>query len=216
MLATVLLTPTLLPLTVAETIVGVYVFSRHGDRTAKSTPPTVLTDLGYSEVFTSGTWFRNRYIASNASSQIAGIASDLVSLDQLAISAPFDNVLMPSATGFMQGMYPPAGSQQGSTSLRNGSTVQSPLNGYQIIPIEQTTSGTGSESSAWLQGSSNCANALKSSNNYFASDEFNSLLQSTQGFYNGLAPMINGTFTLAQTSFKNAYTSTCASRLSNV
>jgi hypothetical protein len=34
----------------AETVIGAYIFSRHGDRTAKSTPPTVLTDLGYQEV----------------------------------------------------------------------------------------------------------------------------------------------------------------------
>ena len=34
----------------AETVLGAYIFSRHGDRTAKSTPPAVLTDLGYQEV----------------------------------------------------------------------------------------------------------------------------------------------------------------------
>lgn len=209
MWGTALLLAHLLHLTRGETVLGVYIFSRHGDRTAKSTPPTVLTDLGYREVFTSGTWFRNQYIASNASSQIAGIESDLVNLAQLAVSAPLDTVLMPSATGFMQGLYPPVGSQQGSNMLRNGSTVQTPLDGYQIVPIQQTTSGTGSETSAWLQGSTNCANALKSSNSYFTSDEFNAFLQSTQEFYNGLGPMINGTFNLSTTSFKNAYTSTC-------
>jgi hypothetical protein len=36
----------------AETVLGVYIFSRHGDRTAKSTPPTSLTDLGFQEVCT--------------------------------------------------------------------------------------------------------------------------------------------------------------------
>ena len=36
----------------AETVIGAYIFSRHGDRNAKSTPPTVLTDLGYQEVST--------------------------------------------------------------------------------------------------------------------------------------------------------------------
>lgn len=89
--------------TQAETILGVYIFSRHGDRTAKATPPSNLTDLGYQEVFTSGTYFRNRYVASNATSQIAGISSDIVALSQIAVSAPEDNVLMSSATGFTQG-----------------------------------------------------------------------------------------------------------------
>jgi hypothetical protein len=44
---------------VQETVLGIYIFSRHGDRTAKATPPANLTDLGYEEVFTSGTYFRN-------------------------------------------------------------------------------------------------------------------------------------------------------------
>lgn len=193
---------------VAETVLGVYIFSRHGDRTAKETPPTALTDLGYSEIFTSGSWFRSQYIANNATSQIAGIEPNVVKLSQLAVSAPLDNVLMNSATGFVQGLYPPVGSSLGSEQLRNGSTVQSPLNGYQIIPIAETTNSAGSESSVWLQGAGNCLNAETSSNEYFSSDEFSALLQSTQYFYDGLEPMINQTFTAAQTSFKNAYTST--------
>ena len=44
---------------VQEAVLGIYIFSRHGDRTAKATPPANLTDLGYEEVFTSGTYFRN-------------------------------------------------------------------------------------------------------------------------------------------------------------
>jgi hypothetical protein len=50
--------------TAQETVLGVYVFSRHGDRTAKATLPASLTDLGYEEVFTGRTYFRNRYVAS--------------------------------------------------------------------------------------------------------------------------------------------------------
>ncbi|KAL8712770.1 MAG: hypothetical protein Q9220_002978 [cf. Caloplaca sp. 1 TL-2023] len=80
MFSFLLLTTLILPLTAnaAETVLGVYIFSRHGDRTAKSTPPANLTDLGYSQIFTSGTYFRNRYIASNATSRILGVNSDIV------------------------------------------------------------------------------------------------------------------------------------------
>lgn len=205
MLSKLLLLASLLSSSQAETVLGVYIFHRHGDRTAKSTPPANLTSLGYEEVFTSGTYFRNRYITSDASSRIAGINSDVVKLSQLNVSAPLDNVLMSSAVGFTQALYPPT--DQTSQTLRNGSTVSAPLNGYQIVPIQQTTSGTGSEDSAWLQGSSNCANALTSSNEYFSTNAFTSLLQSTQAFYEQVAPMINQTFTKPQISFKNAYTS---------
>ena len=52
---TCVLTALAAQLTIAqETVLGVYIFSRHGDRTAKSTPPANLTDLGYEEVYTSG------------------------------------------------------------------------------------------------------------------------------------------------------------------
>ena len=201
-----------LPLThAAETILGLYIFSRHGDRTSKSTPPATLTDLGYQQVFSSGTYYRNRYISSSATSRINGINPDMVKLSQLGISAPLDNVLMSSATAFTQGLYPPFDGTNSTQKLRNGTETQAPLGGYQIVPIQQTTSGTGSEDAAWLQGASNCANALVSSNNYFVSDEYKALQDSTKEFYNGVAPMANNTFNNSQVSFKNAYPGTLSS-----
>ena len=191
----------------AETILGVYIFSRHGDRTAKSTPPANLTDLGYNEIFTSGTYFRDRYVSSSASSRIAGLNTDIVKLSQISASAPLDNVLMSSAQGFLQGLYPPVGPQLGQEKLRNNTVVQAPLNGYQLIPIQTVTSGTGSEDSAWLQGSGNCAKAIVSSNNYYVSAEYMSLANSTTGFYNSIAPTVNATFAPSDINFKNAYTS---------
>ena len=202
-----LLSLTLLPSlsTAAETVLGLYIFSRHGDRTSKSTPPTVLTELGYSEIFSSGTWFRDQYIANGSTSQIHGIEPDIVKQSQIAASAPLDDVLMPSCLGFLQGLYPPVGPTLGQQTLRNGTVVQVPLNGYQIIPVGTVTSGTGSEDSAWLQGSGNCANAIVSSNNYFASPEYTMLENSTMGFYTSLQPVVNSTIPANQTNFKNAY-----------
>ncbi|KAL1964371.1 hypothetical protein VTN77DRAFT_7056 [Rasamsonia byssochlamydoides] len=188
----------------AETVLGVYIFHRHGDRTSKSTPPTVLTDLGYSEVFARGSYYHSRYIASGSPSQIAGIQEDIVELSQLSVSSPSDNVLQNSATGWLQGLYPPVGSSANQT-LRNGSTVDAPLNGYQLIPVSVLSSGSGSENSAWLQGSTGCLKAELSSNEYFSSDSYNSLLASTADFYKSLASMINSTFTPSQMNFKNAY-----------
>ena len=196
----------LLPFTAqAQTILGVYMFHRHGDRTSKATPPTDLTDLGYQEVLTSGQYYRNRYVASNAPLQIAGISTDQVKLSQLSISAPADNVLMSSAMGFSQALYPPVSGT--SQTLANGSVIQAPMNGYQLIPIATVSGGAGSESSGWLQGSSDCANAEVSSNDYFYSEEFQSLYQSTMDFYQRLDPVINSTINATSTTYKNAYTS---------
>ncbi|KAL6720331.1 hypothetical protein ACLMJK_002252 [Lecanora helva] len=196
----------LLPLTSsAETILGLYIFSRHGDRTSKSAPSTVLTDLGYSQVFTSGSYFRDTYVANGSASQIHNIADSVVKQSQIAASAPLDNVLFPSAMGFLQGLYPPVGSTLGGQKLRNGTTVETPLNGFQLIPVGTVTSGTGSEDQAWLQGSSNCAKAVVSSNQYFMSDEYKQLENSTIEFYQSLTPLLNSTFSPDQLSFKNAY-----------
>lgn len=191
----------------AETVLGVYMFHRHGDRTPKALAPANLTDLGYSQVYTSGDYYRNRYIDSEASSKILGINSDIVKQAQIAASAPSDTVLQNSATGFLQGLYPPVGSALGTQTLRNGSNVTSPLNGYQLVPLALTSSGSGSEDNGWLQSASGCANAVSSSNEYFNSPEYTDLLASTQDFYKNLTPVINGTFSSSQISFKNAYTS---------
>ena len=197
------LTILLLPLTqAADTVLGIYIFSRHGDRTSKAWPPTSLTPLGYREIFTSGSRFRETYI--NGTSPIANIAPNTVKLSQISASAPLDNVLMPSAQGFLQGLYPPVGgsSQQ---KLANGTVVDAPLDGYQLIPV--ATAGTGSEDDVWLQGSSNCANAVISSNAYYASAEYVGLLNSTRDFYTGLLPVINSTYDAGKASFANAYPS---------
>lgn len=206
-----LLLSAFLGLTVAqtETVLGIYVLHRHGDRTTKAYPPTVLTDLGYAQVASSGNYYRNRYISSNATSKIYGVSSDLVQNSQLNIQAPYDTVLNPSAQGFLQALYPPVGETLGSQKLANGTTVQTPLNGFQLIPINQVSAvvASASENTEWLQGASGCENAIVSSNNYFLSDEYLTLLNSTHGFYQGLLPVVNSTFTAAQDNFKNAYAS---------
>ncbi|KAL9614929.1 MAG: hypothetical protein Q9167_000571 [Letrouitia subvulpina] len=190
----------------ADTVLGVYIFSRHGDRTAKSTPPTNLTDLGYRQVYTSGSYFRDRYVSSNASSRIQGINPDVVRQSQIAVSAPQDTVLMNSAQGFLQGLYPPVGDRLGSEELRNRTVVQAPMNGYQLIPVQMVASGTGSEDSAWLQGASNCAQAAVSSDEYYDSADYTDLLASTGDFYKSLTPLVNATFRDDAISYKNAYT----------
>ncbi len=200
----------LLSLTQAqETVLGVYIFHRHGDRTSKSTPPTSLTDLGYQQVWQSGNFYRNRYIDANSSSPIFGIASDIVKTSQLSVEAPVDVVLQNSAAGFLQGLYPPVGATLGTQALANGSSVAAPLNGFQLIPVNavaSASSGANSENSGWLQGQSGCNNAIVSSNNYFFSDEYLKKLNSTKAFYSNILPVINRTFTAATDTFKNAYT----------
>lgn len=194
----------------AETVLGVYIFHRHGDRTPKAYTPANLTDLGAQQVYTSGDYYRSRYVSSSASSKIYGLNTDIVKNSQLAVSSPADTVLQNSATGFLQGLYPPTGATVGAQTLANGSTVQAPLNGYQYIPVALSSSGSGSEDNTWLQDATGCANAQTSSNRYFDSQQYKNTLNSTAGFYQEWVPVVNGTFAQSYVTFKNAYSSKSA------
>lgn len=167
-----------------------------------------LTSLGYDQVYASGQYFKSRYLSDTSSKKIYGINQDLVKLSQLSVEAPVDNVLQNSATGWLQGLYPPVSTVQ---TLADGTNSTSPLNGYQLIPVNavasaSTTSSSSTENSAWLQGSSGCTNAVTSSNNYFISTDYLNTLSSTRDFYTSLLPSINSTFTSATNTYKNAYT----------
>ena len=190
-----------------ETVLGVYMFHRHGDRTAKITAPSNLTDLGYLQVYTSGEYYRDRYIVTDAPYRISGINTDLVLQTQIQASAPIDTVLQNSATGFLQALYPPVGSGLDTETLRNGTTITSPMQGYQLIPLGVAESGSGSEDSTWLQGTTDCAKAEISSNDYFVSNEYNHMLHSTQDFYQRLVPVLVGEFNSTTATFENAYES---------
>lgn len=195
----------LVDLASAERVLGSYIFQRHGDRTPKSLPPTQLTDLGYSQGYMTGDFFRDRYISSNSADHIEGISPDFVHLSQVTASAPQDNVIENSGQAFLQGLYPPVGPAARET-LRNGTTILAPMSGYQLIPMSEVKSGSGSEDSAWLQSTSSCNNAKVSSNNYFYSTTYQQLLSSTGQLYQSLAPLASGVFSSSQMSFKNAFT----------
>jgi hypothetical protein len=199
-----LLAASLSSVTEAERVLGAYIFARHGDRTPKVFGSTTLTDLGYREVFDTGSYYHNRYISANSSKQIEGISADVVNPKQISATAPAENVLQNSALGFLQGVYPPVG-KVASQTLANGSSVEAPLGGYQLILLSEATTSKDAEDSTWLQGSSGCQKATVSSNNYFTSDMYTKLLSSTKDFYKSLEPMLSGAFASSDMTFKNAY-----------
>jgi hypothetical protein len=183
-----------------ETVLGAYIFHRHGDRTPKALAPTNLTALGYEQVYTSGEYYRSRYLSG--SSKIRGINEDQVKLSQIAVTAPVDNVLQNSAMGFLQALYPPVQTVQ---TLANGQDVQAPMDGYQLIPVNTVETGAGSEDAGWLQDASSCAAAKTSSNSYFLSKEYKDISSSTKDFYASLVPAINNVISADQVTFKNGY-----------
>ncbi|KAI1499640.1 histidine acid phosphatase-like protein [Biscogniauxia marginata] len=190
-----------------ETVLGIYIFSRHGDRTPKSLAPANLTSLGADEVFDAGTYYRNRYVASDASSPIFGLSHDIAVAHQMTVTSPVDTVLQNSAQAFMQGLYPPVGTLS-TQELASDTSVEAPFGGYQYIPINAVStasSNANSENNEWLQGGSGCGNAMISSNNYFISSEYAATYDETESFFSGLLPVINSTFDADEANFKNAY-----------
>ncbi|KAH7269838.1 histidine phosphatase superfamily [Fusarium redolens] len=193
-------------LSAAEDVLGLYIFHRHGDRTAKAWKPVNFTALGADEVHSSGSWYRDTYVSKDASRKITGLSPESAVLSQLDVTSPVDAVLQNSALVFLQGLYPPT--KQFET-LANGSKVEAPLSGYQYIPIasvETAASDKNSENSAWLQGNSGCTNAEASSNDYFSSPEYAGVYKGSESFYQGLLPVINGTYGKDEANFQNAYT----------
>lgn len=195
-------------LALAEDVLGLYIFHRHGDRTAKAWKPVNFTALGADEVHSSGAWYRDTYVSDDAPRKISGLSPESAVLSQLEVTSPVDAVLQNSALVFLQGLYPPTKQVE---LLANGSKVEAPLSGYQYIPIsslETAASDKHSESSAWLQGNSGCTNAEASSNAYFSSSQYTQTYKDTEDFYQSLLPVIEKTYGKDEANFKNAYAST--------
>jgi hypothetical protein len=190
-----------------ERVLGVYVFHRHGDRTAKAWTPVNLTALGADQAYSSGAFYRKRYVQSDASVRISGVSSDNPALSQLAVTAPLDTVLHNSAVSFLQGMYPPTGQ---SETLANGTKVEAPLGGYQFIPvnaISDAATANKAENQGWLQGGSGCDKAVQSSNSYLSSPDYQKTYAESLDLYQSILPVINTTYNKDAASFKNGYTS---------
>ncbi|KAH9205988.1 histidine phosphatase superfamily [Leptodontidium sp. 2 PMI_412] len=169
---------------VAETIHGVTIFSRHGDRTSKHYSGYSLTPLGFTENFEVGSDYRDIYIASGAPKQILGISASKYVPSQVFASAPDQQVLLNTATAFLQGLYPPLepiNATLAVQSLNNGTSYTNPLNGYQYVVLH------GEESTApdtiWIKGDEGCPSATKFQGTFEDSAEFASLNESTRPFY---------------------------------
>ncbi|RDA85620.1 hypothetical protein CP532_3531 [Ophiocordyceps camponoti-leonardi (nom. inval.)] len=188
-----------------ERVLGVYIFHRHGDRSAKAWKPVNLTALGAVQVHSSGLFYRDRYVGADAPRRLPGLSSDEVVASQVSITSPRDPVLQASALTFGQGLYPP---REGDVErLANGSRVVAPLGGYQYLPVDPSAAKTGDrpEDSAWLQGGTGCVNAEVSSNRYLASAEYHDDYDRSLDFYRSLLPVIKGTYGEDEANFKNGY-----------
>ncbi|OLN87459.1 Prostatic acid phosphatase [Colletotrichum chlorophyti] len=193
---------------VAETVHGVVVFSRHGDRTTKHYGAQSLTSLGAQQCFQVGGDYRSRYLESDSPHRILNISEDKYVRSQIYASAPDQAILLNTATAFLQGLYPPLAdldAQVASTTLNNGSTSTSPLNGYQYVLLHGEASN--SPDTIWIKGDDGCPAKAVAYKSFEASDEFRSRVAETKDFYAGFYDVLESVYDYKpeNMTYENAY-----------
>ncbi|KAJ6263354.1 hypothetical protein Dda_1917 [Drechslerella dactyloides] len=182
-----------------ETILGLTVFSRHGDRTSKHYSGYSLTNLGFQQNFQTGSFYRDLYLASGSSKQILGISEDKYVTSQIWASAPDQTVLANTATAFLQGLYPPLDQldpQIATNTLNNGTKYTNPLNGYQYVQLHGP--GTESPNTIWIKGDDGCPVATAAAASFETSEEFITRDAATKSFYQQFWPQISDVFDYEQ------------------
>ncbi|KEY74586.1 hypothetical protein S7711_05018 [Stachybotrys chartarum IBT 7711] len=195
------------PSVVAETILGVTVFSRHGDRTSKHYPGYGLTTLGFQQNYRVGADYQALYLAGDSPKRILGISEDVYVPSQIYASAPDQKVLLNTATAFLQGLYPPLGGDDEAAvqTLNNGSDYAAPLDGYQYVVLHGENDD--SPDSIWIKGDDMCPAASTAQQSYAQSDEYARTLEATRGFYAGFWNSLRDVYDFQpeDLSYANAY-----------
>lgn len=201
---------------VKQQVLSTFIYTRYGDRTpfVLPTSPT-LTPLGAQQLFDAGDKIRQRYVTPPDSSAtepttIYGISPYQLVYNQLTVLSTDEQYVFASAQAFLQGLYPPLQTASnytyiaGQSTLSNGSNLVAPLDGYQYPQIISLSSND--LNSIWVNGMDNCPSYGASTNDYYDTDDFERIQNSTQGFYASLQPnFLNGVFSNASVGYFDAY-----------
>ncbi|KAH9865815.1 hypothetical protein J1614_009402 [Plenodomus biglobosus] len=157
-----------------------FAFIRTGERTPLLRPGIpILSTVGANTMLTLGQNFRTRYIAGSSPSglgieHITGLAPYILDNEQISIQTSDSQYIVAAAQAFMQGLYPPRATGNGSGPatglLADGTTVDYPLEGYQYPSIQ--THGLDDPGSIYVSGSWNCPVAKVKGMEYFKTEEF--------------------------------------------
>ncbi|KFY83364.1 hypothetical protein V498_08129 [Pseudogymnoascus sp. VKM F-4517 (FW-2822)] len=169
----------------AETIHGVALVNRHGDRTTKHYSTQQLTNLGYRQSFDAGSFFRSVYVTDGAPKKILGISSDVYNYTQLFATAPDQQILMKTTTAFLQGIYPPLSDINALSlsveTLNNGSSYTTADNGFQYIFLRGRQAN--SPDAMWIKGDEECPAFTTASATFKQTPQYLDLLGDTTPFY---------------------------------
>ncbi|KAI0718228.1 phosphoglycerate mutase-like protein [Cerioporus squamosus] len=179
-------------------VLGIVVLARHGDRQGFYQDPetytasaTAITPLGEQQEFQLGGLIRSRYLNSSSTSFVSGISntSSIFVQNQVAVRADAGGeggVIFDSAVALAQGLWPPT--PLASTTLADGSTITSPLGGYQYIPIESVEPNE----DVSLEGYTSCNTFDDHTSAFYASAEFQNKQGLVSQFLADLKPYMDG------------------------
>ncbi|PWN48111.1 phosphoglycerate mutase-like protein [Violaceomyces palustris] len=187
----------------AETVLGLAVFSRHGDRTTRRFPGYGLTSLGHNQNYQVGAHYRSTYLSNSSPLKILGISEDVYVPSQIFASAPDQKILIETSTAFLQGLYPPINREE---VLNNGSTITSPLGGYQYVFLRSEEEE--SPDTIWIKGDDGCPAYTSSADQYFQTEDFQATAAETQEFYSRMLSYLTfegSDWTMTNMSYRMAY-----------
>ena len=105
------------------------------------------------------------------------------------------SVIYDSAVSFTQGAWP--ATTASNTTLANGTTIVSPLGGYQYVSIESVEP----EDDYSLEGWTECPAYTTDNQNWYQSDTFKAKAQQAQPFLSSISSTVGG----RDTSFQNMW-----------
>ncbi|KAN0073627.1 Histidine phosphatase superfamily [Tylopilus felleus] len=174
----------------ASKLLGVLIIARNGDRSEFLQDPysyapsfTESTALGAVESFQLGSFLKSTYLDSSSPLHIRDMPLDPAHpippnmVNVHAKSGGEGAAIFDSSIALLQGLFPPT--PLNSIQLANGSTVVSPLGGYQYVPVAMSTAGGDHVLEPWTD----CKAFKKHVSNVYASEEFKQASKDAQHFF---------------------------------
>jgi hypothetical protein len=191
----------------AEKVWGVFAFTVHGEsKPSALTSDQTLTDYGANELVAAASAFRSRYVSTvrGSATGIQNISPIMLDSNDVDVLSTTDQSIVGSAQAFMQGLYPPLGSMDiSSTQFANGSFAQGPLNGYQYPRI--VTVGQADPQSLLVEGQTGCNMYDAAEAEYRVSEEAQDITRDTAAFYEKLWTLaLSGVYDEASVTYTNA------------
>ncbi|KAH9950620.1 phosphoglycerate mutase-like protein [Amylocystis lapponica] len=175
-----------------STVLGIIVLARNGDHIEVSNLPVnsySITSLGLQQEWQLGNLLRSLYLNASSPSYIQGIAPStaVFNASQVQVSAIVSDegsATVDSATALVQGLWPPT--PFANTTLANGSTIVSPFDGYQYVPV----TAVDSDVDVSLDGYTDCVALGEKSLAFQRSAEYRAMDDANDEFMTQLEPYI--------------------------